>query len=377
MYTARFPQKSVMAVLGLGILIGLLFGLNWRPMIINAAPPRQDPNNALTLIEAEEALVTDIYERISPSVVHITTRRSSAISYFRGVEPAEGTGSGFFYDTQGRIITNYHVIQAATEIEIVLEDGTQFPARVVGADAYYDLAVLSIDSDKYDAVPIPFGDASILRVGQRVLAIGNPFGLDRTLTTGVISALGRTIESESGLLVGNAIQTDAAINPGNSGGPLLDIRGQVIGVNTAIQTTTGGSIGIGFAVPIDIVNRVVPELILNGRYAHPSLGLQLGELGFEIQPAVDGPQQGLLVVGFDPNSTAAMAGIQAAQAAQTRQGVIFQGGDIILAINGVPIYTRSQLTLYLENNTLPDDVVTLTVYRGGETLDIRVVVGVY
>lgn len=132
MYTARFPQKSVMAVLGLGILIGLLFGLNWRPMIINAAPPRQDPNNALTLIEAEEALVTDIYERISPSVVHITTRRSSAISYFRGVEPAEGTGSGFFYDTQGRIITNYHVIQAATEIEIVLEDGTQFPARVVG-----------------------------------------------------------------------------------------------------------------------------------------------------------------------------------------------------------------------------------------------------
>jgi S1-C subfamily serine protease len=355
MSIARFPRLLTLLALIFGIIAGLVLGLSWNPTPSSAAPPHQDPNEALTLIEAEETLITEIYERISPSVVHISTRSSSAISYFRGVEPAEGTGSGFFYDNEGRIITNFHVIQDAVDIEIILEDGSQFPARVVGADAYYDLAVLSIDSDKYTAQPVEFGSSETLRVGQRVLAIGNPFGLDRTLTTGVISALGRTIESEAGLVIGNAIQTDAAINPGNSGGPLLDARGHVIGVNTAIRTPSGGSVGIGFAVPIDIVNRVVAELITNGRYAHPSLGLQVGEIGYEIQPGTDGPQQGLLVIGFDFNSTAALAGVVAAETIQSERGIGFRGGDVITAIDGIPLLTRNQLTLYLENlNFLPE-----------------------
>ncbi|MEJ5312735.1 MAG: trypsin-like peptidase domain-containing protein, partial [Anaerolineae bacterium] len=166
--------------------------------------------------------------------------------------------------------------------EVVLADGTVLPAEVVGTDAYYDLAVLRVDPAQVHAAPLPLGSADSLRVGQLVLAIGNPFGLDRTLTTGVISALDRTIESESGSVIGNAIQTDAAINPGNSGGPLLNSRGEVIGVNTAIQSPSGGSVGIGFAVPISAVQRVVPDLIAYGRYRHPSLRIQVRELGYEV-----------------------------------------------------------------------------------------------
>lgn len=369
------------ALVGLGFVAGLLLGLptgtglsqEVTPVPLpTLAPP---PAEALTLLDAEEAVVSYIYESAGPSVVHITSR-TEVWDFWRGAVPQEGTGSGFVYDTQGHIVTNNHVVEGASEIEVVLADGTVLPAEVVGTDAYYDLAVLHVDPAQLPAPPLPLGNAETLRVGQHVLAIGNPFGLDRTLTTGVISALDRTIESESGSLVGNAIQTDAAINPGNSGGPLLNSRGEVIGVNTAITSPSGGSVGIGFAVPISAVQRVVPDLIAYGRYRHPSLGVQVRELGYEVRPAADGPQHGLLIVALDASGPAGRAGLQAAETRQQGFRTYFVGGEIILAINGEAALTRDDLTLYLERNTLPGDTVTLTVSNlSGETREVTVVVG--
>ncbi|MEW6577918.1 MAG: trypsin-like peptidase domain-containing protein [Chloroflexota bacterium] len=369
------------ALIGLGLVAGLLLGPPTGTSLSQEATPVPPPTlapppaEALTLLDAEEAVVAYIYESAGPSVVHITSR-TEVWDFWRGVVPQEGTGSGFVYDTQGHVVTNNHVVEGAREIEVVLADGTVLPAEVVGTDAYYDLAVLRVDPAQVRAAPLPLGNAETLRVGQRVLAIGNPFGLDRTLTTGVISALDRTIESESGSLVGNAIQTDAAINPGNSGGPLLNSRGEVIGVNTAITSPSGGSVGIGFAVPISAVQRVVPDLIAYGRYRHPSLRVQVRELGYEVRPATDGPQHGLLIVALDPNGPAGQAGLQAAETRRQGFSTVFVGGDIILAINGEPVYTRDDLTLYLEKHTLPGDTVTLTVSNiSGETRQVTVTVG--
>lgn len=379
----RFPLSAFMVLIGLGLgfVVGMLLSAPNGVSLSQEATPvplptlAPPPADALSILDAQETVVSYIYQNAGPSVVHITSR-TQVWDFWRGVVPQEGTGSGFLYDAQGHIVTNNHVIEDAQEIEVVLADGTVLPAEVVGTDAYYDLAVLRVDPTQVRAAPLPLGNADSLRVGQLVLAIGNPFGLDRTLTTGVISALDRTIESESGSLIGNVIQTDAAINPGNSGGPLLNSRGEVIGVNTAIQSPSGGSVGIGFAVPISAVQRVVPDLIAYGRYRHPSLRVQVRELGYEVRPAADGPQRGLLIVALDPNGPAGQAGLQAAEVRRQGFRTVFVGGDIILAINGEPVHTRDDLTLYLEKHTLPGDTVTLTVSNiSGETREVTVIVG--
>jgi S1-C subfamily serine protease len=269
------------------------------------------------------------------------------------------------------------VIDGASEIEVLLADGTALPAELVGSDSYYDLAVIRVNPNQLNAAPLPMGNADALRVGQRVLAIGNPFGLDRTLTTGVISALDRTIESETGSVMGNAIQTDAAINPGNSGGPLLNSRGQVIGVNTAIQSPSGGSVGIGFAVPISTIQRVVPELLAYGRYRHPSLLIAARELGYEVRPGADGTQHGLLIVDMASDGPAAQAGLQAASLQRQGRQTVYYGGDIITAIDGIPLYTRDDLTLYLEEHTRPGAPAILTYERENESYDVEVVIGEY
>jgi S1-C subfamily serine protease len=381
----RFTRVTVIGVL-LGVVIGfavgivlslsngLTFSQGSTPTtpLPTLAPP---PANALEIFDAQENAITSIYQQAEPSVVHITSL-SQVTDFFRGVVPQEGTGSGFVYDTQGHIVTNNHVIAGAQQISVVLADGTVLPAKVTGADQYYDLAVLEVDATKLNAAPLPLGDAGSLRVGQYVLAIGNPFGLDRTLTSGIISALGRTIDSSSGSVIGNAIQTDAAINPGNSGGPLLNMRGQVIGVNAAIQSTSGGgSVGIGFAVPISTVKLVVPDLISTGHFSHPTLGLQVAELGYEVNPPSSGPQNGLLIVQIDANGPAAKAGLQAARTQQQFFQTVYSGGDIITAIDGHTLNTRDDLLLYLEQNTKAGDTVTLSIYRSGKTQDVKVTVG--
>ncbi len=309
-----------------------------------------------------DAVIGDLYDRVSPSVVHIISRRET-ISPFYGITAREGTGTGFVYDDTGHIVTNFHVIDQASEVDVILANGEAVPAELVGFDQYYDLAVLRIPPDLMTAEPLTPGDSENLRVGQSVIAIGNPFGLERTLTTGVISALGRRLETEQGALIGEAIQTDAAINPGNSGGPLLNIQGQVIGVNTAINSPTGGSVGIGFAVPSSVLARVVPELIQNGRYDHPLLAAQVIELGTEVTAPDNGPTHGLLVIDVVRGSGAAASNLRTAEVSVRRGRYVFTGGDIITEVAGEPVRSRDDLLIAIDNNYRPGDEVVLTVWR--------------
>jgi S1-C subfamily serine protease len=338
------------------------------PFIIVATPtPLSDAD--LRPLDIEEELITNLYERVGPSVVHIASRIIT-MDFFYGPMASEGTGSGFIWDEQGHIVTNYHVIADADRIEVIFSDETQAEAEVVGIDPRNDLAVIKVDPTTTLLKPIALGAAEEIRVGQRAIAIGNPFGLDRTLTTGVVSALGRPLETEDGNYIYNVIQTDAAINPGNSGGPLLNSRGEVIGVNTSIRQ---GAEGIGFAVPIETLKRVVPVLIGEGRYLHPSLGLY----GYSINAALAEElllpvERGILVAQLIRGGPADVAGIRGAQ----QQVIIgnrriLAGGDIIVAIDGVEVTDWNGLQEYLELNTRVGETVMLSLLRDGQPLELR------
>lgn len=353
-------------------------------VIVVTATPAPVPEGRLPtlspsqLIDIEEQLVIDVYERVSAAVVHITSR-AYVYSFFYELVPQEGSGSGFVYDLAGHIITNYHVIEGAEELEVTLADGTMVPTRVVGADPYNDLAVLKVNVPPETLHPVELGSSADLKVGQRTIAIGNPFGLDRTLTTGVISSLGRVIERENNRPLAEVIQTDAAINPGNSGGPLLNSLGQVIGVNTAIQSPSGGSVGIGFAVPVDTVKRVVPELVANGRYSHPWIGFegQVYRVTPSLAEALGLPvEKGLLIARLYEASPAHRAGLQGADR-RVRWGryTILAGGDIVTAIDGISLESSDQLTIYLETKKRPNDEVVLTVWRDRKEMTVPLALG--
>jgi S1-C subfamily serine protease len=329
---------------------------------------------------AMEAQVEAVYQATSPSVVNITNR--SYIYYrFMGSVPQEGTGSGFVYDTQGHILTNYHVIENADELLVTLADGQVYPAEVVGSDSTNDLAVLHIDAGASLPPPLTLGDSRDLKVGQTVLAIGNPFGLQRTLTTGVVSALGRVIESpDANQFIGEAIQTDAAINPGNSGGPMLDLQGRVIGINSQILSTSGSSAGIGFAVSANTAQRVVPRLIQQGYYPHAWLGadfvaLTSATVNVLQQAGIDLPtDSGLLVLDTTSGGPADRAGIRAgSQVVRMGRYQFPVGGDIIVAVDGKPLTDLETLTLYLEAEKTVGDTVTLTVRRDNAELTVSVI----
>jgi S1-C subfamily serine protease len=341
---------------------------------VQTVAPVATPITTSNTVSQQNAII-NLYDRVSPSVVHIITRQE-AFSPFMGSMPREGSGSGFVYDDQGHIVTNFHVVEGATEINVVLAGGDSLPGEVIGADQYYDLAVVKINpNDVTLPPPLPIGDSDAVRVGQTVVAIGNPFGLEQTLTTGIVSALGRRLETEAGAIIGQAIQTDAAINPGNSGGPLLNLQGEVIGVNTAINTPSGGSVGIGFAVPSSAVQRIVPSLIEDGRYRHPTLGVQVVELGTTIT-LERGPQRGLLILEIEPGSAAAQAGLEAAAIRRGRGGQLFiEGGDIITQVDGDPVRSRNDLFLLLDRNYRPGDTAELTVFRDGRERQINVTLG--
>jgi S1-C subfamily serine protease len=338
------------------------------PIVIVATPTPLD-DHALEPIDIEEQLVTNLYERVGPSVVHITARVIT-MSFFFGPTPNEGTGSGFVFDDQGHIVTNHHVIEGAESIEVKFSEEFEVPARVIGVDPPNDLAVLALESLPPDLQPLTLGSSSDLRVGQRTIAIGNPFGLDRTLTTGVVSALGRPLRTEDDNVIFDVIQTDAAINPGNSGGPLLNSRGEVIGVNTAIRENAQG---IGFAVPVNTISRIVPVLIENGSYPHPWTGF----LGYSIEPDFAQRlrlpvERSILVAQLYRDGPADVAGMRgAAQEVIVGNRRYLVGGDIITAINGQPVTGWDSLSEHLELNTAVGDVITLTLIRDGQTFEVE------
>ena len=344
--------------------------------IAPATTPAATPvANSVALIDAAgldfaERRNVSVYGHVAPSVVSITTQVMRQ-DFFFNVVPEEGSGSGFVLDKEGHILTNYHVIEGAERIEVAFGDQLSAPADVVGYDARNDVAVLKVNLPAAALEPVALGESGNLQVGQWAIAIGNPFGqFGRTLTTGVISALGRSLQGPDGRTISGMIQTDAAINKGNSGGPLLDSSGRVIGINSAIFSPTGTSAGVGFAVPIDTIKRMLPDLLSVGRYRHPWLGVRYA---YNITPGLAEvlklpTNAGLLLVEIYNTSPLAGAGVLGAQ----RQDVIgnqrvYTGGDILIAVDGQAVSSLDQLESLLEKNYRVGDSVTLTIIREGQT----------
>ncbi|MCS7304981.1 MAG: trypsin-like peptidase domain-containing protein [Thermoguttaceae bacterium] len=350
------------------------------PPPVGAAAKQQDqiPNleesPELAELTPEERVHVWVYELCNRSVVHITTKsiREGALLLFAVEIPAEGEGSGVVLDRRGHILTNCHVVEGAQEIQVTLFNGKSYPGRLVGQDRVTDVAVLRIDAPPEELFPVMFGDSNRLRVGQRVYAIGNPFGFERTLTTGIISSLNRTLPSRSqARTIKNVIQIDAAINPGNSGGPLLDTRGRMIGMNTAIASRTGESAGVGFAIPVNTIARVVPQLIEHGRVRRPDVGIL----------RVYQTDRGLLVAALAPGGAAEKAGIRGPQVIRQRrrQGPLVyeyttidrSAADLIVGVDGQKIKNADDFLSLIESKQ-PGDVVTLNVLRQGRLIEVPV-----
>ncbi len=359
------PARSLV-VAGL-LAVGFAAGVVWSSLA-GGQQARPRPVAARGELRAEELTTTRLFERASPSVVFITSialRRD----FFRlnVMEIPQGTGSGFVWDSSGHVVTNYHVIMEADAAEVTLADQSVWPATLVGGAPDKDLAVLSIEAPAERLRPLAVGSSHDLKVGQQVLAIGNPFGFDQTLTTGIISALGREIESVARIPIRDVIQTDAAINPGNSGGPLLDSSGRLIGVNTAIFSPSGSYAGIGFAIPVDTVNWVVPDLIAFGKVRRPTLGVELATDHVAARLGV----KGALVVGVRRGSGAERAGLR--PTTQDRRGRITLG-DAVVAVDGASVRSVADLRLLLERRQV-GETVRVGLLRDGREVEVPVVLG--
>lgn len=347
-------------------LAGILF---WQNSSFSAAGPSAEPRAIAPRGELTtgELSTVALFQSASPSVVFITTKEIRR-DFFRmdAFEIPQGTGSGFLWDQQGHVVTNFHVIQGADKIEVTLANHHTYAAILAGAAPDKDLAVLKIQADAADLKPIPLGSSAELQVGMSVFAIGNPFGLDQTLTTGVVSALGRTIQSVTQQDIEGVIQTDAAINPGNSGGPLLDSAGRLIGVNTAIYSPSGSSAGIGFAVPADTVNEVVPVLIRHGKVLRPGLGIETHENNDLIMRRMG--MRGVLVYRVAPDSPAQRAGLRGVS--RNRRGD-YELGDVITAIDSHAVTLHADLRRILGRYKVGDRVV-VSLQREERPLQVEV-----
>jgi S1-C subfamily serine protease len=360
-----------------GLILVLIFALTgalaWRlwqvgaplssePATARIGPP-EVPSEVREQLANDELQTIDMFRAASPSVVHIQTSNLRRDRFRMNVlEIPRGTGSGFLWNEEGHIVTNFHVILDAEVVNVTLWDHSTYPARVIGVAPDKDLAVIQIEAPTDRLHPIPVGESTTLLVGQKVLAIGNPFGLDQTLTTGVISGLGREIQSLTQRPIENVVQTDAAINPGNSGGPLLNSRGQLIGVNTQIMGPSGAYAGVGFAVPVDTVTRIVPQLIRYGRVIRPGLGVRIAP-----DNVLKG-HEGVLILGISSNSAAAKAGLRETRRDMYGKTVL---GDIIIAINERPV--RNTTDLYRVMDTFEvGSTVPITIQRDGAQLSVRV-----
>ncbi len=338
-----------------------------RPVGESQSPP--PPEDVLKELDPDERNNVRVYAAANKSVVNITTE-AEGFGFF-GDETSTGTGSGFVIDKQGRLLTNLHVVQGANSVRVALFDGSQHDARVVGADASTDVVVLVIDVPPEKLVPLTLGDSSTVLVGQKILALGNPFGLERTLTSGIISSLDRSLKAKNGRMIKGIIQTDAAINPGNSGGPLLNSRGHVIGMNTAIVSQVGQSAGISFAVPINSIARILDQLIENGRVIRADLGIT----------RVYSTGEGLLVLSLVDGGPAEQAGIQPVRIrverlapGVVRKSIDYESADVIVAVEHKRVRTLEELLTEVEKHR-PGESVRITVVRAGKAVDVSVRLG--
>lgn len=349
----------------------VLFFMNWPAPPRAAAVWEAPPAAADLKLTEDEAVNIDIYRRRGPGVVNITSTVLEYTWFFEAV-PRQGVGSGVIIDEEGRIVTNYHVVEDAKRIEATLFDESVFEAEVVGVDPINDLAVLKIDCPERGCTPVPLGRSDHLKVGQKVLAIGNPFGLQRTLTTGIISSLGRSLRTEYGYIE-DVIQTDAAINPGNSGGPLLNTRGEVIGINTAIFSRSGDSAGIGFAVPVATLRRILPDLIEHGKVIRPWFGVSGRPIRGRLAELLKSPvEDGFLVETVEEGSSADAAGIRGGnRRVFFGNSRLIVGGDVIVSVAGKEIRVGADLISALESKR-PGDRVDIVYYRGDRRIERNV-----
>jgi S1-C subfamily serine protease len=364
----------------IGVVIGLAAywaGARWgprEPAAVEALPEEQRTANVAGLTD-DEILNVRIFQQAAPAVANIITR-TVEYNFFFGPVPQEGAGSGFVMDERGYVLTNFHVVQGAESIEVTLGDKTKYSARFIGGDMTNDIALLKIEPRGRKLKALPLGDSSQLQVGQRVLAIGNPFGFQTTLTTGVISALGRRVQTGEQTFIDEAVQTDAAINRGNSGGPLLNSRGEVIGINTAIYTPTGATAGIGFAIPVNTAKQIATDLIEEGRVRRAFLGVEGYEVWPNLAEYLNLPvEEGFLVERVTPGGPADRAGIRGGNrrvAAGMRYIVV--GGDVIVEINGQKIASRLDINMAL-NRLRPGATADVTFYRGREKMTVKVTLG--
>jgi S1-C subfamily serine protease len=377
---SRFILGALILILG-AYWVGARFGLR-QPAKVEALPLAGSNSSSLKDVAARDAALTEdevlnvrIYRQASPAVANILTK-ATEYDFFMDPVPVEGAGSGFIIDPRGYILTNFHVVQEAQSIEVVLGDQSRYPAKFIGADQRNDVALIKIEPKGKQLATLPLGDSSVLQVGQKVLAIGNPFGFQSTLTTGVVSAVGRTVQTSQSTFIDEAIQTDAAINRGNSGGPLINTHGEVIGINSAIYTPTGTTAGIGFAIPINTAKAIAHDLMTEGRVHRALLGVETLPVAGWLSEALDLPvQDGLLIETVTRGGPAAAAGLRGGdRVAQAGMRRIAIGGDVIVAVDGQKVSNQFDLNVIL-NRKRPGDTVNVTVYRGGKKMDIPVKLG--
>jgi S1-C subfamily serine protease len=345
-----------------------------RPRGIDAAArPRTGPRPTGLVFNADglspdEAIGVAVYDRNNKGVVNITTKSVNTMLMME--VSSEGSGSGSILDREGHILTNFHVIEDAQEVGVTLFDGKTYDAKLVGADPNNDIAVIKIDAPRDVLFPIDVGDSSDLRVGMRVFAIGNPFGLERTMTTGIVSSLNRSLQVRGTRSIKSIIQIDAAVNPGNSGGPLLNCHGRLIGMNTAIASRNGQSAGVGFAIPSTLISRVVPQLIAHGRVIRPEIGIQM----------VHVTEKGILIAKLTPDGPAARAGLRGPHVAKKHRGpfswdtVDFSAADLIVAVDGEVIKNADDFLTAIESKR-PGNTIELTVVRDGREFKVPVTLG--
>jgi len=329
---------------------------------------------AFSITEDEKNNIA-VYEKVADGVVNVTST-AMQMDFFFNAFPTQGSGSGSIIDTKGHILTNHHVVANAQKLEVTLADGSKWPAKLVGSDPDNDLSVIKIEAPKEKLKVIPMGDSKNLKIGQKVLAIGNPFGLQRTLTTGIVSSLGRTIRSEVGTLIEDVIQTDAAINPGNSGGPLLNSEGEIVGINSAIISPTGGSVGIGFAIPVNTARRVVPELISKGYVTYPYIGATIQSLIPEMAKFLKLKiERGAMISEVVKGGPADKAGLKGGnQRVQVGNMIVLVGGDIVVKADQYEVKTNDELIHYIREKK-PGDAVLLKVFRKDSFIDMKVTLG--